>query len=167
MARRFRGESHNKVDAKGRVAVPAPFRRVLEAGDPDWQDGLRAQLVIVYGGETQKFLQCYTIEAIDAVDTLIDAMPRGSIEREMVELEFNGQSHPTEVVDGRIGLPQKLRDKIGLELGEEAFFIATGDTFRIWKPETFKAQISKANAWIEKQGEGFSTLSLLDQKIGD
>ena len=31
MARRFRGESHHKVDTKGRVSIPASFRRVLEA----------------------------------------------------------------------------------------------------------------------------------------
>ena len=37
MGRRFRGESHHKVDAKGRVSIPASFRRVLEAGDPNWQ----------------------------------------------------------------------------------------------------------------------------------
>ena len=35
MKRRFRGESVNKVDAKGRVSVPAAFRRALEEGDPD------------------------------------------------------------------------------------------------------------------------------------
>ena len=35
-ARRFRGESVHKVDAKGRVSIPAAFRRVLEDGDPDW-----------------------------------------------------------------------------------------------------------------------------------
>ncbi|MDT2073578.1 MAG: cell division/cell wall cluster transcriptional repressor MraZ, partial [Planktomarina sp.] len=32
MARRFRGESHHKVDSKGRVSIPALFRRVLELG---------------------------------------------------------------------------------------------------------------------------------------
>jgi MraZ protein len=94
-------------------------------------------------------------------------MPRGSIERKMVELTINGQSHPTEIVDGRIGLPQRVRDKIGLELGEEAFFIASGDTFQIWKPETFDAQTAKADEWIARQGDDFDPLSLLDQKIGD
>ncbi|MCK4861351.1 MAG: cell division/cell wall cluster transcriptional repressor MraZ, partial [Rhodobacteraceae bacterium] len=32
MARRFRGKSVHKVDAKGRVSIPASFRRVLEEG---------------------------------------------------------------------------------------------------------------------------------------
>ncbi|MEP4311011.1 MAG: MraZ, partial [Lentilitoribacter sp.] len=30
MARRFRGESDHKVDTKGRVSIPASFRRVIE-----------------------------------------------------------------------------------------------------------------------------------------
>ena len=47
--RRFRGEGHHKVDGKGRVSIPASFRRVLESGDPDWTDGLNPNLVIVYG----------------------------------------------------------------------------------------------------------------------
>ena len=34
--RRFRGEAENKVDAKGRISIPAPFRRILEEGAPDW-----------------------------------------------------------------------------------------------------------------------------------
>lgn len=164
MARRFRGESHHKVDAKGRVTIPALFRRVLEAGDPDWKDGLRPQLVIVYGDHRRNYLQCFTIEAIEEVDAKIDNMPRGSVERKMVETLFNGQSLPTEVVDGRIGLPQKLREKIGLDLGEEAFFIATGDTFQIWNPETYRTQeLAKTEAWLEAQGEDFDALSLLDQ----
>ncbi|HKK83893.1 MAG TPA: cell division/cell wall cluster transcriptional repressor MraZ, partial [Roseovarius sp.] len=36
VVRRFRGESHHKVDTKGRVSIPASFRRVLESSDPNW-----------------------------------------------------------------------------------------------------------------------------------
>jgi len=46
----FRGESVHKVDSKGRVSIPALFRRVLEAADPDWTDGLQPNVVVVYGG---------------------------------------------------------------------------------------------------------------------
>ena len=112
MARRFRGESQHKVDSKGRVSIPSFFRRVLEAGDPDWTEGLRPQLVIVYGDHRRKFLECYTIEAIDEVDDKISKLPRGSIERRMLERLFHGQSIPTEVDgDGRLVLPQKLRER--------------------------------------------------------
>jgi len=162
VARRFRGESHHKVDAKGRVSIPALFRRVLEAGDPDWTEGLRPQLVIVYGDHRRKYLECYTIEAIEDVDARIAKMPRGSVERRMVERMFHGQSLPTEVDgDGRLVLPQKLREKIGLE--GEAFFIASGDTFQIWRPETYESEeLSRTEAWLDNMPDDFDPLTLLD-----
>ena len=166
MARRFRGESQHKVDSKGRVSIPALFRRVLEAGDPEWTEGLRPQLVIVYGDHRRKYLECYTIEAIDEVDEKISNMPRGTMERRMLERLIHGQSYPTEVDnDGRLVLPQKLRDKIGLE--NEAFFIASGDTFQIWKPETYESEeLAKTEAWLDELPEDFDPLSLLE-KSGD
>ena len=167
MARRFRGESHHKVDTKGRVSIPALFRRVLEAGDPDWKSAARPQLVIVYGDHRRKYLECYTIEAIDEVDGKIDDMPRGSMERRMLERLIHGQSFPTEVDgDGRLVLPQKLREKIGLD--KEAFFIASGDTFQIWKPETYNSvELSRTEAWLDELPEDFDPLSLLDKPKGE
>jgi MraZ protein len=162
VARRFIGESRNKVDAKGRVSIPALFRRVLEAGDPDWTDGLRPQFVIVYGDHRKKFLECYTAEAHAKVAKQIEAKPRGSLERRMLERLILGQSHPTEVDnDGRIVLPQKLREKIDLD--EEAFFIASGDTFQIWKPETYETEeLARTEAWLEQFPADFDPLSLLE-----
>ena len=161
MARVFRGEGHHKVDGKGRVSIPALFRRVLEASDPDWTEGLNPNLVIVYGGDRQKHLECYTMEAIDEVDRKIAKMQRGSIERRMLEKMFNGQSYPTSVDEtGRLVLPAKLRQKIGLE--GEAYFIATGDTFQIWDPGTYDAvEASKTEAWLEDLPEDFDPLTLL------
>ncbi|WP_371169152.1 division/cell wall cluster transcriptional repressor MraZ [Aliiroseovarius sp. 2305UL8-7] len=161
MARRFRGEGRHKVDAKGRVSIPALFRRVLEAGDPDWTDGLNPNIVIVYGDERRNYLECYTMEAIDEVDDKIAEMQRGSNERRTLERLFNGQSLPTNVDDtGRLVLPAKLRQKLGIE--KEAFFIATGDTFQIWKPETYdEFEMARANAWLDQQPEDFDPVSLL------
>ena len=84
MARVFRGEGLHKVDAKGRVSIPALFRRVLEAGDPDWTEGLTPNMVIVYGDHRRKYLECYTMEAMDEVDRQIARMPRGSLDRRVM-----------------------------------------------------------------------------------
>lgn len=161
MARRFRGESEQTVDSKGRVSVPAPFRRVIEACDPNWQDGLRPELVIVYGGETQKFLECYTIEAIEQIDRRIDLMKKGSFERRMMERIYHGFATPAQIVeDGRIVLPLKLRKKLALE--DKAFFIASGDHFQVWKPSTYEEiEMSKVDAWLSEQDENFDPSSLL------
>ena len=167
MSRRFRGESHHKVDTKGRVSIPASFRRVLEAADPNWRDGNDPELVIVYGDHRRNYLDCYTMEAIDEVDAKIDALPRGSMERKMLQRLFHGQSLPTAVDEtGRLVLPAKLRQKIDLE--GEAFFIAAGDTFQIWKPETYEAEEqSKTEAWLEDLPDDFDPLVYLDRAKGE
>ncbi|MEL6608151.1 MAG: division/cell wall cluster transcriptional repressor MraZ [Pseudomonadota bacterium] len=162
MARRFRGESHHKVDTKGRVSIPASFRRVLETSDPNWTEGLSPELVIVYGDHRRKYLECYTMDAINEVDDKIDALPRGSIERKMLQRLFHGQSFPTTVDEtGRLVLPAKLRAKIDLD--KEAFFIAAGDTFQIWKPETYDAEeLSKTEEFLDELPDDFDPLSFLD-----
>jgi len=167
VVRRFRGESQHKVDGKGRVSIPALFRRVLEAGDPNWTEGLNPELVIVYGDHRRKFLECYTMEAIAEVDAKIAALPRGGMQRKMLERMFHGQSYPTSVDEtGRIVLPAKLRAKIGIE--DEAFFIAAGDTFQIWKPETYETEeLARAEAWLDELPEDFDPLIYLDNAKGD
>ena len=162
MSRRFRGESTHKVDAKGRVSIPALFRRVLEACDPAWDTGRNPELVIVYGDHRRSYLECYTMEAIAEVDARIDRLPRGSAQRKALQNLFQGQSLPTSVDEtGRLVLPQKLRQKIGLD--DEAFFIAAGDTFQIWKPETYETEeLAKTEAWRDSLGEDVDPLTLLD-----
>lgn len=166
MVRRFRGEFHQKVDGKGRVSIPADFRRVLESGDPSWSEGKAPEFVIVYGDHRRAYLECYTMEAAAKVDADIDDLPRGSIERRMLERLFNGQSLKTSIDEtGRIVLPQKLRTKI--DLGDEAYFIASGDTFQIWKPETYESvELAKTEAWLDQFPEDFDPLILLDKKKG-
>ena len=166
MARRFRGEGHLKVDSKGRVSIPASFRRVVEKGDPDWTAGQRPNLIIVYGLDKQRQLDCYTIEAMDEIEERIALMQPGSVERKMMERIFHGRALDTQIdEDGRIVLPKHLRDKIGLT--GEAFFIASGDYFQIWKPETYAGtEAAKAEAWMDQQDEDFDIRTLLPSLDG-
>lgn len=140
MVRRFRGESHHKVDNKGRVSIPASFRRVLEAGDPSWTEGLSPELVIVYGDDRRRHLECFTMKAIADVERRIEKLPRGDKRRKAMQRLYNTQSLLTSVDEtGRLVLPAKLRDKTSLE--GMAFFAGNGDTFEIWKPETYEAEM--------------------------
>ncbi len=162
MALKFRGESTHKVDAKGRVSIPASFRRVLEQGDPDWDKGLNPNLVIVYGGKRRKYLECFTMEAIEEVDAQIARLKRGTRERRILERLFQGQSFPTNVDEtGRLVLPAKLREKIGLD--GKAFFIGTGDTFQIWSPQAYEEESARLDDWLDQQPEDFDELSLLPE----
>jgi len=165
VAKRFRGESVHKVDAKGRVSIPAAFRRVLEENDPDWTDGLNPNLVIVYGDASRKFLEGFSIAAMEEVDEKISRLPRGSRNRRVLERMFSGQAVPLQVDEtGRLVLAQKLRDKVGIS--DEAFFIAAGDTFQIWQPQTYAAEAAKFDDIYEEFDEDFDPLILLEQDPG-
>ena len=163
MARTFRGESRNKVDGKGRVSIPASFRRVLEGSDPDWKEGLQPQMVIVYGLPRHKYLECFSMDAIAEVDARIANLPRGSKNRRTLETIYNGMSDTVSVDDtGRFVLPQKARAK--LKLTDEAQFIATGDTFQIWHPKDYEAEVLEgAEALLDEFDEDFHPLLLLEE----
>ncbi|QFT63834.1 MraZ protein [Roseivivax halotolerans] len=163
---RFRGSGHQKVDKKGRVSIPASFRRVLEAGDPAWEPGQNPEFVIVYGDHRRNFLECYTMVAIEEVEDQIDDMPRGSPERRILENIFTGLS-VTATVDetGRIVLTQLLRDKIGVPLDSEAFFIASGDTFQVWNPETYnEVERARVDEYLDALPADVDPLTLLPEK---
>ncbi|ETX26809.1 division/cell wall cluster transcriptional repressor MraZ [Roseivivax isoporae] len=159
---RFRGESRHKVDGKGRVSIPANFRRVIQDLDPGYVEGKNPEFVIVYGGSTRNYLECFTIKAIEEVDLKIEALPRGSVERKMLERMFNGQAQDSWVDDtGRIVLSAKLREKVGIT--DEAFFIASGDTFQIWNPDTYEAEQEAVEKWFDELPDDVDPVIFLDQ----
>lgn len=141
MARRFRGEHDTKIDGKGRVSIPASFRKVIEGNDPDWVEGRPATLIVVLGNDRRRFLECYSVRAIEEVDAVIESMPRGSSERRAME-DFIYAKSETLLVDGtgRTVLPKKLRDKIGLGADTPLIFKGAGDTFQIWNAATFEKE---------------------------
>ncbi len=160
LARRFRGSEEVKVDAKGRVSIPARFRRVFESSDPDFASRNRAQLVVVYGFADWTHLRLYTMDAIDEIDAGISRMPRGSAERSYLETLMNGLSDEAEIdADGRLVLPQRLREKIGLE--DRVFFMAQGDYLKVSTPETHEADLAAIQADMPALEPGADPLSLL------
>ncbi len=163
MARRFRGESVHKVDAKGRVSIPASFRRVLEEGDPEWKPEQNPNLVIVHGRPGRKCLECFTITSMDEIDDLVSALPRFSRDREKLERMLNTRSTYAQVDEnGRMVLSQKLREMIGLT--GDATFAGMGDKFQIWNPEAFaedQAMLDEETALDGNENDPFALLDRL------
>lgn len=136
----FIGESLHKLDGKGRVSVPADFRRVLEAADPKWADGLNPNVIIVYGDVRRNFFECFSVESYKDVQNRILKLPRGSKRRKAMQRLYNTQAVATTVDEtGRLVLSAKLKDKLGLT--DKVFFAGNGDTFEIWHPETYHAEV--------------------------
>jgi MraZ protein len=127
---RFTGTYVNKVDKKGRVSVPAPFRATLEA--------LGAPLVNVKPTPDRQALDGVTEAYMDEVQRRLDAMDLYSPEREALEIrEFSETQQLQMDPEGRIILPRLLIDMAGI--GETVAFMGMGSRFQIWEPEALKA----------------------------
>ena len=159
MMRRFRGESVHKVDQKGRVSVPAAFRRVIEEGDPDWQPGQNPVFVLIYGARGT-CLEGYTVAGATAIDDKVSRVPDRKM-REALQRKFASQSIYAQVEEnGRIVLPQKLREMFGLD--EEALFAGMGEHFQVWAPEAYRKDMEALDAWSANLPEGEDLFAALD-----
>ena len=162
LIRRFRGESLHKVDTKGRVSVPAAFRRVLEEGDPEFIGGSYPNFVVVYGGVRGNCLEGYTISSITKVDKLISKLPRFSRDREILERFINTQSTYMQLDEtGRIVLSLRLKEKIGIR--DEAIFAGMGEKFQIWEPENYQNEVDALDLSFKNLSEDENPFLKLDQ----
>ena len=160
----FTGEHTQKVDGKGRMSIPADFRRVLEAGDPEWTPGLSPRMFLLYGDHLKNELHGYTVDEFNKVVAQINGMQRGSVNKKRLQRLIIGQSIKLDVdKDGRTVMPLKQRQKLGINDGELAFS-GLGDHFEIWKSEVFDEEVSSdINGWLNTQEDGFDPLILLDE----
>ena len=161
--RRFRGEAENKVDGKGRVSIPAPFRRVLEEGDPDWSDGFNPNFVLVYGRRNNKCLEGYSLKSMNDVDNLVSRLPRYSKDREILERLLNSQSIYAQVDEnGRIVLPPKLRQIA--KITSKAMFVGMGEKFQIWEPDSYQEDMELMEQKLSENNLEEEIYSHLDDK---
>lgn len=151
MAERFIGEIYQKVDAKARVSIPAAFRAILQADDPLASNTQRPRLYMVYGGKKRNFVECYSKEGAEKLAADIESMEDGSPERIKAELNLITRSVMVEVEpDGRIVLPPRVREKIGLagEVPEksEVVFAGRSNRFRIYRRDVYDAEFGAIDA---------------------
>ncbi|MBK8439730.1 MAG: division/cell wall cluster transcriptional repressor MraZ [Rhodobacter sp.] len=148
MAEAFRGEFYQKVDQKARVSIPAAFRRILDADDPQKGEKNGTRLYMVYGGKTRRFVECYSKAGADALAERIEAMDLGSAERDRAERDLISRSVMIEIEpDGRIVLPPKVREKMGflgedLSSGGEAAFAGFTNRFKLYRREVYEAELA-------------------------
>ena len=162
MAEAFRGEFYQRVDQKARVSIPAAFRRLLDADDPQKGDKGGARLYMVYGGKNRRFVECYSRAGADALAAKIEAMELGSPERDRAERDLISRSVMIEVEpDGRIVLPPKVREKMGfmgddLAGGGEAAFAGFTNRFKLYRREVYEAELAE-----EDDDDGVDPLALV------
>jgi MraZ protein len=128
-----------RLDSKGRVSIPAPFRSVL------MRDGFEG-------------LYCYpTLDrpALDAgghallaeIETLIARFPPFANERERFATALYGTSEVLKMDgEGRVVLPEALKTHAGIT--EAVAFVGLGNKFQIWEPSRFHAELAEATEQV-------------------
>lgn len=128
MRQRFTSSSVHKVDGKGRVSVPAGFRRVLEQAE-------EPGLAIITNFRNRGYIEGYTLDELTSIHEDIEEMPRYSPQREILEEEFIAKALPLSLDEnGRILLPRDIREENGIE--DSAVFVGQGRHFQIRSPES-------------------------------
>lgn len=129
----FVGAHERQLDPKGRVALPAAFRRRLEP------------LCYLTLGQ-DKCVNVLTADDFDAdARDMIDKVRRGDMSRDemrakaarTLEVRVDGQ--------GRINIDEKLREYAGLTLDGPVVVAGAYDRLEIWQPERFE-QVSTQGA---------------------
>jgi MraZ protein len=132
---RFVGNFTLRLDAKGRVSIPASFRSALTR---DGFDGL----------------YCYPALAAPAIDAggnalmaeieaLIGRFTPFSEERERFALSLYGTSETLKIDgEGRVVLSESLKRHAGIT--DQAAFVGLGHKFQIWEPSRFANELAEA-----------------------
>ena len=143
--RLFVGTHINKVDRKGRVSVPAPFRAAV-AEQP-------FAGIVAYPHLDQACLEGGGIDFLTTVSERLDgAFGLFDDDQEALAAAILAEAHQLAFdADGRVLLPPDLRAAAGIE--DQAAFVGLGKRFQIWSP----ARLDDAKADLKaraKQAKG-------------
>jgi MraZ protein len=106
-------------------------------------------------------LEGYSMEGVARLDEKVSRLPTFSRQRRALERLLNTQSIYAQVDEnGRIVLPQRLREMFGLD--SEALFAGMGEHFQVWAPEQFRADMAAIDAWREGLDEDEDPFVMLD-----
>lgn len=131
----------NKLDAKGRVSVPAPFRTVLA------KDGFEG--IYCYPSLDDQALDAGGQRLVDTIQGLLEDIDPYSDERDHLSMALFGASEVLTVDgDGRMVLPERLREFAGIE--NRVTFVGLGNKFQLWEPDRFASRFKEGREKLNK-----------------
>ena len=132
----FKGTYRHRIDPKGRLPVPAVFRRALDR-DPTVVVTLLDQCLAVYPPTEWARLETQ-LQALPAFSKQVKALTRLLLSR-AADCEID--------VQGRILLPPALRG--AAELGRDAVVVGVLNRFEIWSPESWDAFVRDSERLLD------------------
>ncbi|MDJ1158620.1 division/cell wall cluster transcriptional repressor MraZ [Chelatococcus sp. SYSU_G07232] len=136
---RFVSNFTNRLDAKGRVSIPASFRSVLA------RDGFEG--LYVHPALDSPALDAGGNALLREIDGLLSTLSPYSDERDHLSTALLGTSEVLKVdPEGRVILTEALRAHAGI--ADAVTFVGHGHKFQIWEPERFRAHLEEARAKV-------------------
>ena len=135
----------NRLDAKGRVSIPAPFRGILA------RDGFEG--LYVYPSLEAQALDCGGNALLARITGLLASLPPYSEAHDVYATALLGTSEVLKLDgEGRAVLPGNLKDHIGIS--SEVTFVGVGEKFQIWEPGRFRAHLEEAKNRVRDLRKG-------------
>lgn len=127
----FLGTHQNRLDAKGRVSIPAGFRTVLraraEAGSGE------DTLLVLRPSPKHPCIEAWPSSTFMALGPNLDTLDLFSDDQEDMALSLYGDAYPMDPdKEGRITLPDTLAAHASLT--DSVTFMGLGRHFQIWEP---------------------------------
>ena len=132
---RFVSHFQNRLDAKGRVSVPASFRAVLA------RDGFEG--LYVHPSLDADAVDCGGHALLRDIDDLLERHSPYSVERDLFSTALLGTSEILKVdPEGRVVLTETVRAYA--KVTTEVIFVGQGHKFQIWEPGRFRQHLEEA-----------------------
>jgi len=145
----------NKVDRKGRVSVPAPFRAAMTG--QGWAG------VIVFPSFVNACIEGCDLAYMERLSDSIEEFAPFAEERDAFTTSILAASHQLGFdAEGRITLPERLIAHAGID--GQVTFVGRGRTFQMWEPEAFARFDAEQREIALKQR---SELRLRPRRSGD
>ena len=124
-----------RLDSKGRVSIPAPFRAVLSR---DGFDGLYC-----YPALDRPALDAGGNALMGEIEDLIAQFAPFSEQREQFAAALYGTSETLKLDgEGRVNLTEPLKAHAGIT--NSVAFVGLGHKFQIWEPGRFRTELAEA-----------------------
>lgn len=134
----FMGTHQNKLDAKGRVSVPAPFRAVLKS--PDGSNGTH---LVLRPSHKHPCIEAWPAAVFEELAGPLSELDLFSEEHDDMAAALYADAYPVETdKEGRIVLPDELVAFAGVN--DAVVFMGMGRTFQIWEPAAAERRRAEA-----------------------
>lgn len=138
----FLGTHQNRLDAKGRVSVPAPFRASLKA-QSNVAGTTGGVPLVLRPSHQHPCIEAWPEKAFQALAEPLDRLDHFSLEHDDLAAALYADAYMAETdKEGRIVLPDSLVAHAGLS--EAVVFMGLGRTFQIWEPAAAERRRAEA-----------------------